>query len=181
MILVCMSIFIGKIAIYLDVSVWERLVLMLGRFIIPFSLCFCNDSVRVLHFKVKKVSPEGSKAKSKRDASHITIPTHFVQFLLESSPAAELLCLEMPNVRFLLEFWRIWFYILSMTNVDSYSSLAVILGQRMVLKREHETRSYYRPRVNFCRSHDLIHFSCPVTDQSKLVKRLLVTLSLLSF
>ncbi|XP_057793574.1 F-box/LRR-repeat protein At3g26922-like isoform X2 [Salvia miltiorrhiza] len=49
-------------------------------------------------FKVKRVPPEVSKAKSKRHATHISIPMHFVKFLLESSPSAELLSLEMPNL-----------------------------------------------------------------------------------
>ncbi|KAH6759385.1 hypothetical protein C2S51_019620 [Perilla frutescens var. frutescens] len=49
-------------------------------------------------YKGKKVLYEGSKAKSKNDARHISIPSHFMQFLLESSPAAELLTLEIPNL-----------------------------------------------------------------------------------
>lgn len=49
-------------------------------------------------YKVKEVLSEGSKAKYKEEAWLIPIPSHFMHFLLESSPAAELLTVDIPNL-----------------------------------------------------------------------------------
>ncbi|KAI3464381.1 hypothetical protein Pfo_021044 [Paulownia fortunei] len=59
----------------------------------------CNVKFLSLSLKtIEKLTPECSKVKTKKDARHIAIPAHVMHFLLESSPSAEFLSVEIPKV-----------------------------------------------------------------------------------